>query len=640
MRRTVAILGALVLGVVALPPTATAAPRPDGLSAADRAALAAGLPLATKAAPGKAPAGPNPFLSLLPDASKADYTGWKNWLDTKSQEKSQQRSGFTALAAPPFVADEAEPAGTWGANDTLATAQRITQFGSSNPKVRILGGLSPQVATPVTVPANAEDDGSIPLAADTGIGANRAGITTTAQIGDGPFGGTGTGDFDFYKLQVAAGQLVTVDIDTPTSTLDSIVILYDATGKVVASNDDSAGQVDSLLSVVVPTAGTYYAMVAGYGNVPANPQESGSGDGSGSQGAYTVTMSATADDKDFFAVKLRKGDILGASVKGAANRVTVFDTVPREVHGSDQDASSLYPEQSPLPAGGNAVTDYVAQANGWHYLQPSAGVGAYDLTVEIYRAPLEGQKPVQTLFLDFDGARVNTSIFKLSGPSGNRDLSPFSAFTAKWGLTREEEDELITLIHDQVEDNLITDLEASGLNSRFRLKLTNSRENPDTFGKANVSRIVVGGTTQESGIDTLGIAQSIDPGNFGTSETALVLLDLMSEPAGPAYSLNSYITPASDKVAFLGKALGNVIAHEAGHFFGNWHTDNANENVNLMDAGGDAHALSNMFGVGPDGIGGTADDLDVDFGDDVFKVSEGFTGTENTMARIEFGLTS
>jgi hypothetical protein len=84
--------------------------------------------------------------------------------------------------------------------------------------------------------------------------------------------------------------------------------------------------------------------------------------------------------------------------------------------------------------------------------------------------------------------------------------------------------------------------------------------------------------------------------------------------------------------------VGNVTAHEAGHFFGNWHTDNSSPRVNLMDAGGEN--FQNLFGVGPDQVGGTADDVDVDFGDDAFEPEEGFVGIEDTLGRIVFGVTS
>ena len=217
-------------------------------------------------------------------------------------------------------------------------------------------------------------------------------------------------------------------------------------------------------------------------------------------------------------------------------------------------------------------------------------------------------------------------------------LSPLSAFLAKWGITRIQEDELIDAVVAGVTENIKQDMIDSGLNTRFRLQVKNSKDHADPWGNANVSRIIVGGTIEESGVDTIGIAQSIDPGNFDTEETALVLLDLLSEPDGPDYSLNTYLTPASDRIGFVGQALSNVISHEAGHYFGNFHTDNASDSVNLMDSGG--ANFQNLFGVGPDNVGGTADDADVDFGDDVFSPAEGFIGIEDTLGRIVFGVTS
>jgi hypothetical protein len=307
------------------------------------------------------------------------------------------------------------------------------------------------------------------------------------------------------------------------------------------------------------------------------------------------------------------------------------------VHGSTQDASVVYPMKSPLPAGGSAVTDYVATRSGWHFVGVSLGRGAYDVTVEAYRPPLDGTGAVQTLYLDFDGARVNTAIW---GGPGNRDLSPLAAFLSNWGVSRFDEDALIDAVVASVTENIQQDLIASGLNDRFTLQVKSSKDEADLFGRANVSRVVVGGTIGEAEVDTIGIAESIDPGNFETEETALVLLDILSLPAedGAPESLNSYLTPESDRIAFLGRALGAVIAHEAGHFFGDFHTDNADALANLMDSGGEGFSL--MFGVGPDGVGGTADDRDVDFGPSPFEPAEGFTGTEDTLGRIAFGATS
>jgi len=261
-------------------------------------------------------------------------------------------------------------------------------------------------------------------------------------------------------------------------------------------------------------------------------------------------------------------------------------------------------------------------------------VGAYRVLVEGYRPPLERQRPVQRLFLDFDGERLNTGVF---GGRGVTRPSPLRRFLPRWGLSDGDHGALVDRIVATVRESLRRDLAASGLNDRFRIRITNSRDHRDRWGAANVSRIVVGGTIQQSGIPTIGIAQSIDPGNFDQEETALVLLDLLSRRRGPDFSLNTYFRPRSDKVRFVGQAIGNITAHEAGHLFGDWHVDPDNARANLMDSGGNAPVL---FGVGPDGVGGTADDRDVDYGPDRFDPFEPFTGTQDTAARLAHVLSS
>jgi hypothetical protein len=233
---------------------------------------------------------------------------------------------------------------------------------------------------------------------------------------------------------------------------------------------------------------------------------------------------------------------------------------------------------------------------------------------------------VQTVYLDFDGERLNTGIF---GGAGVRTLSPLRSFLSRWGLRKGQERELVDAVVASVEENLVRTVAEQGLNPDVAVRVLDSRHDPDPWGQPNVSRVVVGGTIAQSGVPVIGIAQSIDPGNFAHEETALVLLDSLSRRGKRGYSINAYLRPRSDRVAFVGQAVGNVVSHEVGHMVGSFHTENTSRRVNLMDAGG--AGFGRLFGVGRDRVGGTADDRDVDFGEDRFDLFEAFEGIEDTL---------
>lgn len=647
MSKSLVLLMGGALLAASLTPTAAVGVAPGGDDASGGASSSLGVQVAPKGAVGGksgVPAGPNPYLALVPDASVLDFAGWQTYLKARGAERAaalaQQRS--QAALPPPLVVDEQEPDGLNGANDTPATAQPIRQFGTPPKRsgARILGTLTPDVVEFTPVPRSAEDNGSIPLARPTRIGTLHDGIATSGIIGDGPHGSAagGTGDFDFYLLTAAAGDTVNVDIDTPTGELDSTVAVYNSAGEILALNDDSDG-LDSALSVRVPSAGRYYVLVTGFFVLPDDPKDPTSGTGAGSEGPYDVRISLADPDLDFYSVRLRKGDVIGASVAGAATGIAIYDPAPlrENVHGSTQDTTFILPPASPLPGGGNAVTEHVVDQDGWHYVLIEGGSGRYDVTVEAYRPALEAQGGVQTVFLDFDGQRVNTGIW---GGPGVRELSPLRSFLGRWRLTNAALNPLIDGIVERVRENVQRDAIARGGNPNFAVRILNSRDHADPFGQPNVSRVIVGGTIAESGIPTIGIAQSIDPGNFETEESALLLLDVLSEPAAPdaLASLNTYLRPGSNRIGFIAQGIGNIAAHEVGHYLGSFHVDPTNGVPNVMDAGGTAESFPSLFGVGPDGIGGTADDIDVDFGEDVYSPFEGFTGMEDTLTRTAFGL--
>ena len=185
--------------------------------------------------------------------------------------------------------------------------------------------------------------------------------------------------------------------------------------------------------------------------------------------------------------------------------------------------------------------------------------------------------------------------------AGVRTLSPLSR---SWtvGLPNADRNAVINRVIATVRENIRTDLIQKGLNDRVRVKIRNSRDHRDPFGHRNVSRVIVGGTIEQSGIPTIGIASSIDPGNFEGADQALVLLDVLSGPDDDDASLNFYLDNSSNRVKFVGTALGNVVSHEIGHYIGSF-LSTSSRRLNLMDQGGDFPLL---YGVGDDGIGGTA----------------------------------
>lgn len=635
---TAVVMGSLLVWAV---PPATAAPPASGTR---ELAQRLGLQLVPKSGPAQrkaaGPAAANPILGLLPDPSQADMHQWRARIEQRSKartsEVDRRRRADGKLAAPLLV-DEQEPDAIRGGNDTAANAQRITRFGTAGgkrPAARILGTYAAPPPATALAPST-EDDGSITLARNTGLRPGRP-ARTTGTIGDGPHGSAGddSGDFDFYAVRGgAAGQRLSVDIDSLGSDLDSVVIVWDAAGNAIAANDDAAvGSLDSLLVVTLPAAGDYFVSVLGFASIPEDPFDSGSGDGADSEGGYAMTLGLDTVDVDYYAVDLRAGDVLSGSISGSGANLAVYGPDRREVFGSTQDASSIYPADSPLTGGGNAVVDHVAASSGRHYVATYGLGGDYSVNLEAYRPGPDARNVTQTIFLDFDGQRINTGIF---GGRGVTQLSPLSAFLGRWGIPASQQNALINRVVTTVTENLREDFSGTGV----RVRILNSRDHADPFGRADVSRLIVGGTIEESGVATIGIAQSIDPGNFDTTESALILLDVLSDPGdaedAPA-SLNTYLTPASNRVRFVGTALGNVASHEAGHYLGNWHVDQFNPVLNLMDQGGNFPLL---YGVGPDGVGGTADDPDVDFGRDTLNPNEGFSGLENTRARTRWGLT-
>jgi hypothetical protein len=211
-------------------------------------------------------------------------------------------------------------------------------------------------------------------------------------------------------------------------------------------------------------------------------------------------------------------------------------------------------------------------------------------------------------------------------------------------------EQIFTLGNDdelETRDSVMRGLVGEDIRNMVDLKLGDSTDvrvgpPPDNF--TDYSEVWVGGSISETGLNIIGLAETIDIGNFDFTEKAIVLMDTITEevPLIPHFALPSSdpdTQQANDDAAYYQKWLEvvtSMIAHEAGHIIGNFHTFNQNGVINIMDTGG--VPLSIPAGAGPDGVTNTFDDVKMSLGPDTYHVPEGFKGVEDTRQTTYYGV--
>lgn len=144
-------------------------------------------------------------------------------------------------------------------------------------------------------PAHADFGDDIGTASITGLGPAAGSFTVPLEIiGDGSFGAN---DVDLYRVEAQRGQLVTAITSYPGTGLlaDTILRLFDSSGKQLTFNDDTNG-LYSRIDVVIPQTGSYYIGVSGFQNFFYDPNVAGSGaNGNFIGGAYQLDLRLEGD---------------------------------------------------------------------------------------------------------------------------------------------------------------------------------------------------------------------------------------------------------------------------------------------------------------------------------------------------------
>ncbi|MEZ6086844.1 MAG: Ig-like domain-containing protein [Pirellulaceae bacterium] len=391
----------------------------------------------------------------------------------------------------------------------------------------------------------------------------------------------------------------------------------------------------------------------------------------------TVSGSFDAGPADYYKFDLIAGDVFSArmDVSGAntifsdidlsLGKLNSLGTSTTEYRGTDSIGGlnlvqpPLVPPGSPVLTGGDLYFNYVIPETGTYTFRVGNGnsgisplsptIGTYNLDFQTLRSTLETQ-PIgshQILFLDFDGGLVDLQELGDVGTGinyGTARLPSLVQSLEDLGFEITNENRLIDGIIAEMEENFRDiadigpngDFDATGTPGHYKLEILNSRDHEDPWGLPNVPRVFMTGAGADINITgAFGIASSLDVGNMVTEETGFVFVEefLSVTTVGDVFGIPHSVSVSTLDV--LAKAVGAVTAHEAGHLFGLRHTENSNPRDQIMDTGGN---LPGLMGVGFDGIFGTADDVDTDFGRDNYNLEPDTLGIQDSVSALAFGL--
>ena len=452
----------------------------------------------------------------------------------------------------PFVHDEEEPAGTAGSNDTARQRRADRRVRHRRrpgcPRVRILGELAaPAPAAPRTADHHRgpglDPAGHRHRHRRRGRGQTERRCSATARTAR-----AGRRHQRLRLLQPSTSR----PVRRSTADTEGSAGRHRHDPRRLRRRRRAAGRrrrqrsrrLNSLLSYTPEAPGTYYVMVGRLllrrpaarttrstpAAAPAAPTRATTASPSRrSRSTPTTTPCA-----------LRPGDVVGGARDGRGHRPDGRDpSGEQRVGGSAPTPPPSTRRTRRCPAAATRPSPTSPRRPAGTPSRSPAPAARYDVTVEGYRPGTQ-----------IDRGRAADGAPRLrAGPGQHRHLGrPRRAQRSRrsrrsspqWGIARAEARGWRTGSSTRCGATCRTEI--AGANPTVTVEVLNARDNAEPDRARRTSRGSTSrGTIAETGISTIGIAQYIDPGNFGHEDEAIVLLDVLSAPAGPASSLNTYM---------------------------------------------------------------------------------------------------
>ena len=484
VRRSLGLIGTLVAGAMAISSMATASGSAGAATGGEDRALESGAQGTAKHTTrpqvrvnGVKAAAANPYLGLVPDPSKIDWSFWKKQMATKAEKR------YAALTPPtPFVHDEEEPGGDARTPTTPPPPPKRSRASerarTSSGQCASLARTSRRSSTSPTSPRprTRARSRSRPTPACPRTGRRhdlqRDRRRPARQRRDG------TGDFDFFKVRAATGEVI--ERDTDGSEFDTVARSSTTPRATSSPSTTTPRRLQSELGYVGPDRRRLLRDGRRLLATASRPIRSTPGVAPALATRATTTSLITVGDRDtdYYAVRLRPATSSAASIQGRRADIAVHKPDGAGRIGSTQDASFIYPARHRCRAAETRSSSYVAEEPGWYAVSTAEGEGAYDMQLEVYRPGSESAKKdaVQTMFLDFDGARVNTAIFGGAGQSPRS--SPLLVVPRAVGTcTNADRNALIDRIVATVKENISTTSSRAASTASSRSS-ANTRDNP------------------------------------------------------------------------------------------------------------------------------------------------------------------